>query len=94
MDASVVCAQLQFSAYGTYYNIVFEGACDYCSPTGAIAVDGSEFTSTSNPVLIGAVNCTGMEVSLSDCSIETFQGTCIGEVAGIVCQGEQIKIIH
>lgn len=63
-----------------------------CMYIGAIAVGGSEFSSTSNPVVISAVNCSGMESSLSDCTIETFR-TCAGEVAGIICQGEEREFI-
>lgn len=56
--------------------------------TGAIAIDGSQFSDTSDTVLVSAVNCSGMESSLSDCSYETSPTTCNeGGVAGVVCQG-------
>lgn len=59
--------------------------------SGAIAVEGSEFSGTGKPVVIGAVNCSGMETSLPDCPFETLPGTCTGGVAGIVCQGMGIQ---
>lgn len=62
--------------------------------TGAIAVAGSEFSYSGNPVVVGAVNCSGMETSLSDCSFETLPTTCTGGgVAGIVCQGKEVLFI-
>ena len=56
--------------------------------TGAIAVDGGQFSDGNNPVLISAVNCSGSEARLSDCA--QLPGTCTaGGVAGVVCQGEK-----
>lgn len=42
--------------------------------------------------MIGALNCSGMETSLSDCPFEALPGTCTEGVAGVVCQGK--KWIH
>jgi hypothetical protein len=54
---------------------------------GAIAVDGSEFTGSDRAIVIGAVNCSGSESSLLNCSYESPPAMCGGGAAGIVCQG-------
>ena len=61
---------------------------------GAVAVEGSEFSVTGRSVVIGAVNCSGVETSLSACPFETLPDTCAGGIAGIVCQGKYAQIGH
>lgn len=57
-----------------------------CTLAGAIAVQGGQFSDPDSPVFIGAVNCSGQEANLLECSSELSPASCV-EVAGIVCQG-------
>ena len=55
--------------------------------TGASAIEGSRFVDSSRPANISAVNCSGIEASLSDCPYE-IQACAGSDVAGVMCQGE------
>ena len=58
--------------------------------TGALAVEGGQFSDPGSPILISTVACSGEEDSLLDCSPDMLPTSTLcsdGQVAGVVCQG-------
>ena len=77
---------MNHSFYSVTYDVKFSA--------GAIAIDGSDFSDGRKSVLVGMVECTGVEGSLSDCPHESGLQTCLGVGgAGVVCQGKGIAIM-
>lgn len=52
-------------------------------------MDG-QFGDSGRQIIVNDLNCNGNETSLSNCSVVFSTVDCLGEKAGIVCQGMMI----
>ncbi len=96
MDASVICKQLGFSAYGIFNKNPNSKQYISCTHAGAINVNADIFAIGETPSLVSMANCTGTEISLLDCmGVVTGSGTGFTcSTSGVICQSTLIIFIY